>query len=159
VGAVGAPFGLSPTASYQEVGKFLEKNALNNMQSMGGPPSDARLAAAVAANGGPNFSKEALQAVTKFNDATNTALGQYRQGMDHAVGMGQNVDYTRLPAFKSSWAQNFDVNVFRVENAIRDGDKAELAKIKAEIGAEGLKKLAAKRANLTALMQTGQLPQ
>ena len=89
IGAVGAPFGLSPTASYQEVGKFLEKNAINNMQAMGGPPSDARLSAAVAANGGPAFSREALQEVTKFNDATNTALGQYRQGIDHAVGMGK----------------------------------------------------------------------
>ena len=159
IGAVGAPFGLSPTASYQEVGKFLEKNAINNMQAMGGPPSDARLSAAVAANGGPAFSREALQEVTKFNDATNTALGQYRQGIDHAVGMGKNVDYTNLPAFKAAWAQNFDVNVFKVENAIRDGDKAALARLKAELGPNGLRQLAIKRQNLNALSQTGQLPQ
>jgi hypothetical protein len=158
VGAVGAPFGLSPTASYQEVGKFLEKNAIANMQSMGGPPSDSRLDAAAKANGSTSFSPEALQKVTKFNDATTTALAQYRQGIDHSIGMGQNVDYTKLPAFKAAWAKNFDVDVFRVENALRDKDSAELATIKHELGPERLKALAQKRQNLTALAQ-GQLPQ
>jgi hypothetical protein len=156
VGAVGAPFGLSPTSSYQEVGKFLEKNAIAAMQAMGGPPSDSRLEAAAKANGGTSFSPEALQTVTKFNDATNTALDQYRQGIDHAVGMGGNVDYSKLPAFKAAWAKNFDVDVFRVENAIRDGDTGELAKIKKDLGADKLKKLAEKRRNLTALSQGAQ---
>lgn len=153
VGALAAPLGLSPTASYQELGKFLEKNAIQNMQSMGGPPSDARLSAAAQANGSTSFSPEALKAVTKFNDATNTALMQYREGLDRTVGMGQNVDYTKLPAFKAAWARNFDVDVFRVENAIRDGDKAELAKIRAELGPDRLKALAEKRRNLTLLSQ------
>ena len=158
LGAVGAPFGLSPTASYQEVGKFLEKNAIASMQAMGGPPSDSRLEAAAKANGSTSFSPEALRTVTKFNDATTTALDQYRQGIDHAVGTGQNVDYTKLPAYKAAWAKNFDVNVFRVENAIRDGDREELAKIKGELGPKGLKALAEKRQNLQSLMQ-GQIPQ
>jgi hypothetical protein len=157
IGAVGAPFGLSPTASYQEVGKFLEKNAIASMQAMGGPPSDSRLDAAAKANGSTSFSPEALRTVTKFNDATTTALDQYRQGIDHTVGMGGNVDYSKLPAYKAAWAKNFDVDVFRVENALRDGDKAELAKIKSELGPERLKALAAKRQNLNALTQ-GQIP-
>ena len=157
VGALGAPFGLSPTASYQELGKFLEKNAIQNMTSMGGPPSDARLSAAAAANGSTTFSPEALKAVTKFNDATNTALMQYRQGMDHIVGMGQNVDYTRLPAFKAAWAKNFDVDIFRVENAQRNGDEKELAKIKKELGPQRMGELKQKSANLRQLEQ-GQLP-
>lgn len=156
IGAVGAPLGLSPSASYQEVGKYLEKNAINNMTAMGGPPSDSRLDAAAKANGSTSFSPEALQAVTKFNDATTTALDQYRQGVDHAVGMGKNVDYTKLPEFKAAWAKNFDVDVFRVENAVRDGDKAELAKIKKELGSDRLKALAEKRRNLVKLSQTGQ---
>jgi hypothetical protein len=157
IGAVGAPFGLSPTSSYQEVGKFLEKNAIAAMQSMGGPPSDSRLEAAAKANGGTSFSPEALQTVTKFNDATTTALDQYRQGIDRSVGVGQNVDYSKLPAFKAAWAKNFDVNVFRVENAIRDGDQEELQKIRKELGPTALKSLAKKRENLTALTQ-GQIP-
>jgi hypothetical protein len=158
VGALGAPLGLSPSANYQELGKFLEKNAINNMQSMGGPPSDARLSAAAAANGSTTFSPEALKAVTKFNDATTSALMQYRQGLDHAVGMGQNVNYTNLPAYKAAWAKNFDVNIFRVENAMRDGDTQELHKIAKELGPDGLKALAQKRQNLQAL-SNGQAPQ
>jgi hypothetical protein len=70
--------------------------------------------------------------------------------------MGGNVDYSKLPAFKAAWAKNFDVDVFRVENAIRDGDTSELAKIKKDLGADKLKKLAEKRRNLTALSQGGQ---
>jgi hypothetical protein len=159
VGALGAPLGLSPTANYQELGKFLEKNAINNMQSMGGPPSDARLSAAAAANGSTNFSPEALKAVTKFNDATTTALQGYRQGMDHAVGMGQNVNYTNLPAYKAAWAKNFDVNIYRVDNAMRDGDTKELHQIAQEVGPNGLKALAQKRQNLQSLSQSGQLAQ
>src|SRR5581483_8324103 len=157
VGALGAPFGLSPSASYQEIGKFLEKNAIANMQSMGGPPSDARLSAAAAANGSTTFSPEALKAVTKFNNATNTALMQYRQGLDNAVGMGQNVDYSKLPAFKSAWAKNFDVDIFRLEDAVRDKDVAEQKKILSGLSPEQREALRAKRRNLNLLAQ-GQIP-
>lgn len=157
LGAIGAPFGLSPTASYQEVSKFLEKNAIANMQAMGSPGSDARLHAAAAANGSTSFSPEALQTVTKFNDATNTALGKYRQALDQAVGT-RNPDYTRLAQFKSEWAKNFDVDIFRVENAIRDKDQAELVKIKKELGPARMHELAVKRKNLESLSETGELP-
>lgn len=157
IGALGAPFGLSPSSTYQEIGKFLEKNAINNMQSMGGPPSDARLSAAAAANGSTTFSPRALQDVTKFNDATTTALAQYRHGIDKAIGMGASTDYSKLPKFKSDWSKNLDINVFRVENAIRDGDEEALEQITKEIGPEGLKKLAEKRKNLQKLSADGKL--
>lgn len=143
--------------NYQELGKFLEKNALQQLQAMGGPPSDARLQAATAANGSTQFNPGALQAVTKFNDATTSALDKFRQGVDKAVGLS-NADYTKLPAFKAAWAKNMDVDVFRVENAIRDGDQEELAKIKKELGPAKMKALAQKRLNLETLATTGRLP-
>lgn len=157
LGALGAPFGLSANASYQEVGKFLEKNAIANMQAMGAPGSDARLHAAAAANGSTSFNKQALQDVTKFNDATNTALIKYRQGIDQAIGT-RNPNYTDLPRFKAEWAKNFDVNIFRAENAIRDNDTEELAKIKKELGPARMRELAQKRRNLESLSSTGELP-
>ena len=120
--------------NYQELGKFLEKNAIQNMATMGGPPSDARLNAAAAANGSTQFNPGALQAVTKFNDATTTAMDKYRQGVDKTVGL-KNSDYTSLPAFKSAWAKNMDVDVFRVENAIRDGEHHDLVvRLRSELG-------------------------
>jgi len=143
---------------HQELGKYLEKNAIASMQAMGGSPSDARLNAAMAANGSTQYSAGALQDVTKFNDAATTALGQYRQGLDKAVGL-KSSDYTALPTFKSAWAANLDPNVFRVENALRDGDTMELQKLKTELGPQGLAALAKKRLNLQTLSQTGRLPQ
>ena len=142
--------GTEQVNNYQELGKFLEKNAISNMTAMGGPPSDARLQAAAAANGSTQFNAGALQAVTKFNDATTTAMEKYRQGVDKAVGLAGS-DYTKLAAFKSAWAKNMDVAVFRVENAIRDGDQGELQKISRELGPAKMKELAQKRKNLEAL--------
>lgn len=158
MGAVSSLWGgTAQVNNYQELGKFLEKNAITNMQAMGGPPSDARLSAAMAANGSTQFNAGALQAVTKFNDATTTAMDKYRQGVDKAVGL-KNSDYTALPTFKAAWAKNMDVDIFRVENAIRDGDKAELQKIAQELGPQRMKELAQKRLNLEALSKTGKLP-
>ena len=143
---------------YQEIGKFLEQNAVRAMQSMGGNPSDARLGAALAANGSPSFNPQALQEVTKFNDAANTALSSYRQGLDKAVGL-KNSDYTALARYKSDWAKNMDVNIYRLQNALQSGDQGELQKLKSDLGANGLKTLAQKRINLETLTQTGRLPQ
>ena len=126
------------------------------MQAMGGPPSDARLSAAVAANGSTSFNPKALKAVTQFNYATNTGLEKYRQGVDTAIGTS-NPDYGKLPAFKAAWAKNFDIQAFELENAVADGDVAGQKRI-----LEGLNKaqradLARKMKNLDSLSATGQL--
>jgi hypothetical protein len=142
--------------NYQELGKYLEKNAIANMSAMGGTPSDARLQAAAAANGSTSFNPGALQEVTKFNDATTTAIEKYRQGVDRAVGL-RNGDVNALPEFKAAWTKNLDPNVFRVENAIRDGDTMELQRLKKELGSDGLKKLAEKRKALESLSATGRI--
>lgn len=144
---------------YQELGKYLEKNAIANMQAMGAPGSDARLAAASAANGSTKFNPKALQAVTEFNYATNSALENYRRGVDKAVGTAKP-DYTRLADFKSQWAQNFDVDIFRIENAEADGDKKALSDLREEIlrTPGRAKELQQKRKNLDALTANGKLP-
>lgn len=144
--------------NYQELGKYLEKNAIENMTAMGGPPSDARLSAATAANGSTHFNAKALKAVTQFNYATNTGLEKYRQGVDKAIGT-QNPDYGQLPAFKSAWAKNFDVDVFRLENAIADDNKAEKDSILNSLSPKQAAALMEKRKNLESLAATGRLPQ
>lgn len=152
--ALGVPAG----TNYQELGKYLEKNAIQAMQTMGGAPSDARLSAAVAANGSTQFNPGALQAVTKFNDATVSALDKYRQGIDKTVGVEGTQDFSKAAKFKSEWAKNLDIDVFRVENAIRDGDSMELKRIQQELGPKRMKELADKRKNLESLATTGKLP-
>lgn len=142
--------------NYQELGKYLEKNAIENMTAMGGPPSDARLSAATAANGSTHFNAKALKAVTQFNYATNTGLEKYRQGVDKAVGT-KNPDYGQLPAFKAEWAKNFDVDVFRLENALADGDKKGADQILSDLSPQQAADLMQKRKNLEALAATGHL--
>ncbi len=143
--------------NYQELGKYLEKNAIANMQAMGGPPSDARLSAAVAANGSTKFNPKALKAVTQFNYATNTGLERYRQGLDKAIGL-QEQDYTKLPQFKADWAKNFDIDAFRLENAVADGDQTEINAVLTELTPARRKEVARKMKNLDALATTGRLP-
>lgn len=150
-----AALGLPSGTNYQELGKYLEKNAIQAMQTMGAP-SDARLSAAVAANGSTEFNPGALQAVTKFNDAAVSGLEAYRQGMDKAVGV-DNPNFGAAAKYKADWAKNFDVDVFRVENALRDKDAAELKKIAGDLGPEKMKKLAAKIKNLDALRDNGSI--
>jgi hypothetical protein len=142
---------------YQELGKYLEKNAIANMQAMGGPPSDARLSAAVAANGSTQFNPKALKAVTQFNYATNTGLEKYRQGIDKAIGTS-NPDYGQLPAFKAEWAKNFDIQAFELENAVADGDVAAQKRILSGLNKAQRADLARKMQNLDSLSATGKLP-
>lgn len=143
--------------NYQELGKYLEKNAIANMQAMGGPPSDARLSAAVAANGSTKFNPKALKAVTQFNYATNTGLERYRQGLDKTIGT-KTQDYTKLPAFKAAWAKNFDIDAFRLENAVADGDTAAQKEILKDMTPSRRAEVARKMKNLDALAETGSLP-
>jgi hypothetical protein len=143
--------------NYQELGKYLEKNAISNMQAMGGPPSDARLSAAVAANGSTSFNPKALKAVTQFNYATNTGLEKYRQGVDKAVGT-RNPDYGQLPEFKANWARNFDIRAFELENAISDGDTVAQKAILDSMNKPQRAALAQKMENLDSLAATGKLP-
>lgn len=143
--------------NYQELAKYLEKNAIAQMQAMGGPPSDARLSAAVASNGSTQFNPKALKAVTQFNHAANTGLDWFRQGIDHAVGTS-NPDYTSLPRFKSDWAKNFSIDVFRLQNAIEDGDDHAKAEVLNGLSDKDADALVKKLDNLESLSKTGHLP-
>lgn len=143
--------------NYQELAKYLERNAIESMAAMGGSPSDSRLSAAVAANGSTGFNPQALRAVTQFNYAANTGLEMYRKGIDKAVGT-TNPDYLKLPEFKSQWAANFDIDALRLENAVRDGDKAEQAAILKGLSPAQAAALADKLDNLHSLSKTGKLP-
>lgn len=160
LGSVAAAWG-GNVSNYQELGKYLEQNAIRNMQAMGGPPSDARLAAAVHANGSTAFNPEALQAVTKFNDATTTALQKYREGLDRAIGT-EGANYAAVPTFKNAWSKAFDVDVFALQNALENKDTAEINKIlgkkDGKTTAESIrraKELAEKRRALNALVNGG----
>lgn len=153
-----AALNLPSGSNYQEINAYLERQAATAGQAMGLPNTNAGLHAAQQASGTAEYTPKALQEKVKFADALNSGVMAYRQGLDKLVGTGATPDYRQYQAFRSAWAQNFSPDVFRAEDAIRRGDKKELASIKSELGSRGMAEMKAKSDNLR-LLENGQLPQ
>jgi hypothetical protein len=149
--------GLPSGARYQEITAYLDRQAALSARQMGVPNTNAGLAASQSATGTTEYTPAALQEKVKFADALNSGAVAYRQGLDKAVGTGPKPDLSKYQAFRGAWAQNFDPDVFRAEDAQRRGDKAELASLKQRLGPQGMQTLAQKSANLRKLEQ-GQIP-
>lgn len=155
---VAAAIGLPSGSSYQEIGAYLDRQAAMSARQMGVPNTNAGLAAAQTASGTTEYTPQALQEKVKFADALNSATIAYRQGLDRAVGTGPQPNLKSYQQFRSAWAQNFDPDIFRVEDAQRRSDKAELDSIRKRLGPSGMATLAQKSANLRQL-ENGQIPQ
>jgi hypothetical protein len=153
-----AAAGLKSGSSYQEINAYLERQAAASAAAMGVPHTNAGLAASQSATGTTEYTPAALQDKVKFADAINSGAIAYREGLDKAIGTGDAPNLKGYQKFRSAWAKNFDPDVYRVEDAQRRGDNAELGELKARIGARGMATLAKKSANLRAL-ENGQIPQ
>ena len=158
LGAIGAPFGASLNSDYQLIGAYLDRQAAQNSEAMGLPNTNAGLATSQSLSGNTNYTPKALQSKVRLNDALNTAVDQYRKGLDLAVGTGNRPNLGAYQAFRSAWSTNFDPRVFAMENAIRSGDTAEQKRILQGLSPAERNELARKRAALTSLSD-GQLPQ
>lgn len=155
---IAAAVGLPSGSNYQEINAYLERQAATAGQAMGLPNTNAGLHAAQQASGTAEYTPQALQEKVKFADALNSGVMAYRQGLDKLVGTGATPDYSKYQAFRSAWAQNFSPDVFRAEDALRRGDKKELADIKSELGSRGMADMK-KRADNLRMLENGQLPQ
>lgn len=158
LGAVMAPFGGDNVADYQKIDAYLSRQAALSAKQMGLPDTNAGLATAASLSGTTGYQPDALQTKVKLTDALVEGAHQYRTGLDKVVGTGPNQDLSKYQAYRGAWAANFDPNVFRVENALKRGDKAELDEIRKEVGPAGMKTLAQKSANLRQL-ENGVIPQ
>lgn len=156
LGKITGTFGGNAGADYQKIGAYLDRQAAMAGQQMGLPETNAGLQTAANLSGTTDYTPEALQTKVKLTDAMVEGAHQYRQGLDKVIGTGPNQDLSNLNAFRGQWADNFDPNVFRAENAIRRGDKAELAAIKDEVGSRGMAELKRKSENLRKL-EAGEL--
>lgn len=155
---IAAAIGLPSGSRYQEISAYLDRQAALQAQVMGVPNTNAGLAAAERATGTTEYTPQALREKVKFFDALNSGAMAYRQGLDKAVGTGATPDLTKYQAYRSAWTKNFDPDVYRAEDAIRRGDKEELASLKKRLGDQGMKALAQKSANLR-FLENGQIPQ
>lgn len=154
---IGAALGLPSGSRYQEISAYLDRQAALQAQVMGVPNTNAGLAAAERASGTTEYTPQALREKVKFFDALNSGAMAYREGLDKAVGTGATPDLSKYQGFRSAWTKNFDPDVYRAEDAMRRGDKEELAEIRKRVGASGMKALATKSANLRQL-EEGQIP-
>jgi len=158
MGALGAPFGTNASSDYQTIGAYLDRQAAINATAMGLPNTNAGMASSQSLTGNTGYTPKALQTKIILGDALNTAAGQFRKGLDRAVGVGSNQDASKYQAFRSAWAENFDPRIFMVENAIKRGDTEELAILKKDIGPKAMADLKKKSANLRKL-ENGELPE
>lgn len=158
LGRVAGVAGGNQIADYQTISAMLDRQAAMSAKQMGLPDTNAGLQTAAGLSGTTDYAPEALQTKVKLTDALVEGSHQYRQGLDKVVGTGPNQDLTRYNDFRAQWADNFDPNVFRAENAIRRGDKKELSAIKEEVGTRGMAELKEKSDNLRKLA-SGQLLQ
>lgn len=153
-GAAGLPSG----SQYQQINAYLNRQAAISASAMGVPHTNAGLAASQSATGTTEYVPTALQEKVKFSDALNTGAMAYRQGLDKAIGTGPTPDLTKYQAFRSAWSRNFDPDVFRIEDAKRRGDDAELDAIRNRLGVRGVKTLKQKSSNLW-MLENGKIPQ
>jgi hypothetical protein len=63
-----------------------------------------------------------------------------------------------LPEFKKNWSKNFDMDVFRLENAIADGNTTAQKEILSSLSKERAAELKRRMRNLDSLAETGHLP-
>lgn len=148
--------GESGTA-YQKIGHYLAQNTIANLNSMGVPNTNAGADVSAAATGNVSQNPGAIKEITKVNDAVNTAREKYAQGLQKVTQNQSNMD--RVPAYRQAFGQAFDMNLFRLEDAQRRGDKKEIADISQKLGPAGLKALGPKKRLIDSLTTTGQLPQ
>jgi hypothetical protein len=143
-------------ADYQKIGAYLDRQAAMSATQMGLPETNAGLQTAANLSGTTEYTPEALQTKVNLTSAMVEGAHQYRHGLDKVVGTGANQDLSKLQQFRAQWADNFDPNVFRAENALRRDDKNELAEIREEVGTRGMAELKRKSENLRRL-EAGEL--
>jgi hypothetical protein len=143
-------------ADFQKIGAYLDRQSALAAQQMGLPDTNAGLATAANLTGTTEYAPGALQTKVKLTDALVEGAHQYRKGLDKVVGTGANQDLSKLQQYRAQWADNFDPNVFRVENALRRDDKKELSQIREEVGSRGMAELKSKSENLRKL-EAGEL--
>jgi hypothetical protein len=143
-------------ADYQKIGAYLDRQAAMSATQMGLPETNAGLQTAANLSGTTEYTPEALQTKVNLTSAMVEGAHQYRHGLDKVVGTGANQDLSKLQQFRAQWADNFDPNVFRAENALRRDDKKELTEIRDEVGSRGMAELKRKSENLRRL-EAGEL--
>lgn len=148
--------GGSSGTPYQTIGHYLAQNSAAIASKMGVPNTNMGSETAAAAAGNVRQNPDAIKEITRVNDAINTAFDSYNKGLAKATQNGSTTD--KVPSFRQAFGQNFDMNMFRYEDAVRNGDRKEVDRIEAQLGPKGMQQLSRKRKVIQSLANTGDLP-
>ena len=168
---MGSAAGSAPGQFFRKAGKWvagdpnleiLSKNLadqqLRNMKLMGAK-TDAADADVKAASGNVDLTREGLQAIVDRTDASNTAVKAFQKGLKRYSDQGLN-GIVHADKFKESWADNYDVRVFKAMNIERSNmPKAqkdlERQKLLKGLSDKDLRELREKAANIERLENGG----
>src|ERR1700744_6767559 len=112
---------------------------------MGLPNTNAGIETAKSLSGNTQYTNKVIKDKTTLNEALNQGTAAYRQALDNTIGTGPKPDLSKYQEFRSKWAQNFDPEIFKYENAIHSGDTQTQKEIEQEQGLKGMREIAAKR--------------
>lgn len=154
-GYAAIPWTSDSATNFNRLGHFIALEAVNASNAMGIGGTDAGRALAQQATLDTGWTKDAIKSAVKVNDALSAGLLKYNEGMEKAIkNAGGNVLAAR--EFKNSWTQSFDVNLFRLQNAIERKDQGEIDSILGKKGSAeyraNAKRLAEKSQRLDQLM-------
>lgn len=139
---VGIPFDSTKGDATAQLQHFMALQIEQNASAQGANTDAARKMAAEAVLPGSSPEK-AIKAITKVNDAYVTGNELFNAGLQSAVRNSPNGLYAGRQ-FQNAWSQNMDPRIFQIENAAKAGDKAEITRIKAQLGPAGVAELTRK---------------
>ncbi len=149
---VGIPFDSEKGSATAQLQHFLALQVEQNAAAQGASTDAARKLAAQAVLPGSS-PEQAIKAITKVNEAYVTGSELFNQGLQAAVKDPKNTkDIFAVRDFQNAWSKNMDPRIFQLENAAKAGDKAEISRIKAQLGASGIAELQRKAKALQGLI-------
>lgn len=143
-------------SSFDLVGKYLERQALQIAQTMG-PHTNSGLETVRAASGTTAYNPTAIKKIVKLTDANITGTEAYQPGLEKAIAADPQRGVLAKREFDQAWGQNYDPRITMLTNAKKAGDKAEYDDIMRTMSAADRASLSTKARNLDKLSRDGRL--
>lgn len=134
------------TGNYQELVKYLQRNAQYNFQAAGGTGTDNQLASIQAANPNASYNPQTIVKLAQYNKALELGIQAKASALDSWIEQnGGNL--TKQRDFERQWRASFDPRVFQVQLM----NPAEQAQFVNSLTPQEAQKFAQKRSQLRAL--------
>ncbi len=143
-------------SSFDLVGKYLERQALQIAQTMG-PHTNSGLESVKASSGSTAYNPTAIKKIVKLTDANITGTEAYQPGLEKAIAADPQRGVLAKREFDQAWGQNYDPRITMLTNAKKNGDRQEYNDIMKSMNAQQYQELMTKARNLDRLSKQGRL--